>query len=80
MMEAYGGLLLIALSIGMKVYQVYQRLCTSAELIKANTDYCDVSVVCVPNYRNGIGQESFFLQKKAEKAGKRDLFSRGWDE
>ena len=29
-------------------------------------------VVCVPNYRNGIDQENFYLHKKAEIAGKRD--------
>ena len=61
----------------MKVYQVQRRLCTSAEHIKANTDYCDVSVVCVPNYRNGIDQENYFLHKNAEEAGKGIGYSRG---
>ena len=57
------------------------HFCWTYYCIKANTDYCDVSVVCVPNYRNGIDQENCFLHKNAEKAGKRDrLFSRGWDE
>jgi hypothetical protein len=34
-------------------------------------------VVWVPNYRNGIDQENFFLYKKAEKAEKGIGYSRG---
>ena len=36
-----------------------------------------IIVVCVPNYRNGIDQENFYLHKKAETAGKGIGYSRG---
>jgi hypothetical protein len=36
-----------------------------------------IIVVCVPNYRNGIDQENFYLHKKAEIAGKGIGYSRG---
>jgi hypothetical protein len=36
-----------------------------------------IILVCVPNYRNGIDQENFYLHKKAEIAGKGIGYSRG---